>query len=267
MGKFAPVVPLAVAAELMPDELGDYHLLLAHDVLNSPQTYRRTYHPEVLGHETVIIMDNSLIELGEAVPMEKVLEAANIVGAQFLVFSDRLKDLVWTLEATKVDLAAYKHIADVQQQLGSYRTLPKPMAVVQGSNMVEINYCIYSYKEMGFEAVAIPRVLTEVAGSRVPIIYRAVELGFKYIHLLGFSDNFRDDVISASLPGVMGIDSAVPVRMGLKGIKISMDNYVDPGKRGDYWDNPFQDSYTWESMTCKMLEVVNNLRRMRNFIK
>lgn len=266
MGKFAPVAPLAVAAELMPDELGDYHLLLAHDVLKYPQTYRRIYHPEVLGKGTTTIMDNSLIELGEAVPMEKVLEAANIVGAQFLVFSDRLKDLVWTLEATKADLAAYKRISD-QHFSGTPQTLPKPMAVVQGSNMVEINYCIHTYREMGFEAIAIPRVLTEVAGSRVPIIYEAVELGFEYIHLLGFSDNFRDDVVSASLPGVMGIDSAVPVRMGLKGIKISMDNYIDPGKRGDYWDNPFQDNHTRESMTFKMMEVVNNLRRIRKFIK
>jgi hypothetical protein len=253
--RFAPVVPLSIANILSAADLGDYHLLLAHDVLKSPATYKRQY-----ASKAIKIMDNSLIELGYAMEIQDVVKAANIVGAQFVVLPDRLKDAAWTEEATRTAKIEFEML-DPNEIAGII-----PMPVLQGVYHMECDYLLETWAKEGYKAVAIPRVLVEVFGSRKAAIHKAISCGFKYIHLLGFSENLQDDVDCTRIPGVMGIDSAVPIRLGLQKKIISLKNYVNPGPRGDYWDNPMQGS-SWPETENKLLHIETNLKLFREWIK
>lgn len=231
---FAPVVPLSIAAALRENGmLGGYHLLLAHDVLADPDGYKEIYRPFMDGTPMDIIMDNSLIELGYPMEMLDVLQAARVVGAKKIVLPDELGELNKTLEAVW-------HSIEVWNKLPLEATKGvKPIGVVQGKNLSECLTCIREYAKLGIE-ISIPRVLQKYLGSRTEITMLAhLHYGFQDIHLLGFSDNLIDDVATTRLPGVKGIDSAVPIRAGYRYVIIDMDNETfdeQVGPRGDYWE-------------------------------
>lgn len=225
---FAPVVPLSIAQFLKGhDALGGYHLLLAHDVLANPDAYRATY-----AGATDIIMDNSLIELGYPMRVRDVIEAARVVNAQKVVLPDVLGSLEETLTL-------------VQQAYEDFYMLPldvtaglKMVAVVQGESREECSRCLHEYSKLGVE-ISIPRVLVSILGSRMDVIREAYSMGFRNMHLLGFSDNLIDDVSSVRMPGVKGIDSAVPIRAGVKGLYMALDDMdfsKNLGPRGSYWE-------------------------------
>lgn len=230
--RFAPVVPLSIAKELQDaGHLGNYHLLLAHDVLAHPADYENVY----AGRGYTILMDNSLVELGYAMPIAEVLEAAKIVGAQYLVLPDKLSDMEATIDMTLKALGEWGTIDSKKRE--GMGLLP----VLQGKNMRELNimlnrFCM-NFTTGGITGMCVPRVIADTIGTRSEII--ALTSRYYNIHMLGFSENFLDDIACARMPGVVGIDSAVPVRAGLRGLPLSLDMPVDPGKRECYWENPY----------------------------
>jgi hypothetical protein len=110
--------------------------------------------------------------------------------------------------------------------------------VIQGSNLAECLWCAAQLVRMPrVDLLCVPRVLREVLGTRMLI---TMMIGMKYpaikVHLLGFSNDLLDDVATARLPNVHGIDSAVPIRAGMVGMELSLHTgYFDPGPRGDFW--------------------------------
>ena len=237
--QFAPVIPLAIARgfEKRPKALGKYHLLLAHDVHAHEDEYAEVYGNKDADFD--IIMDNSLIELGYPMPMKEVLDAAQVVGAKYFILPDHLSDADRTREAIARAMQEYYDLHGFSTQTGMHRKgIPLPMPVVQGRTVTQ---CVQMLQWLvtHFKYCAIPRVLVEYLGTRAEITMIAANMGFK-IHLLGFSENLIDDIACARIPGVMGIDSAVPVRLGLQGTRLSLDNPQNPGPRGNYWDNPFE---------------------------
>ena len=67
--------------------------------------------------------------------------------------------------------------------------------------------------------ISIPRALVNILGSRREPIEALQNNGFRDvpIHLLGFSCNYHDDIYCARLEGIIGIDSATPIRLGMEG--------------------------------------------------
>lgn len=231
MKNFAPVVPLAVASYLKGcGKLGDYHLLLAHDVLEHPDEYRNVY-----GGCTQITMDNSLIELGQPMAVKDVVAAAQIVGATKVVLPDHLGNFGHTMLAVLGALSEWKHIKEAVDPLGKISLV----GVVQGSDIEQCKYCVAEYRHLGLQ-ISIPRVLVDILGSRREIIeYAHKEFGYDRIHLLGFSKNLYDDILCTRMDGVAGIDSAVPIRAGYRGIYMGnpRGDYDEAvGKRGNYWE-------------------------------
>jgi hypothetical protein len=106
MARFAPVVPLAVAQALKnANLLGTYHLLLAHDTLAHPEAYREMYGAHALpvsDDPKCVIMDNSVVELGEAMPFEQVQAAADIVDADFIVAADAFLEAEITIRRAEL---------------------------------------------------------------------------------------------------------------------------------------------------------------------
>lgn len=92
MIKLAMEVPVGV---LELDRLGDLGFALAHKVLEDKK-YRDWYRKSSDGRE--VILDNSMHELKEPLPLEDVVAAADLIEADYLIAPDRLKEPEWTLD-------------------------------------------------------------------------------------------------------------------------------------------------------------------------
>lgn len=214
MAQFAPVCPIQML-ETMREQavLGQYHLLLAHHVLEFPDRFTRLFE----GHpQSTIIMDNSIVELGASEGPAKVLEAANTVrfaralnGQNHWVIPV-LTDVMRDGEATREQ--ATESYRWWQANAPSYPL----MVVAQGNSWEDFCKTVDHFLLGNFpmiEYVGIPRKLVEVLGTRqLCIQYLEAVCPMINTHLLGFSDDVTDDVICANNPTVEGIDSAVPLR-------------------------------------------------------
>lgn len=188
----------------------DYVLLLAHHVVEFPSAHKELR--QRLSGATVIL-DNSLIELGGAVDIKVMQEACQIVEPTYIVLPDALMD---RKTSVKLVQEAYPEWLDKLP-----RTLPYLfMAVVQGESQEELLECAKLYKQLdvgdAIQAFGVPRKFASVFGSRQQITRKLLQRFSLPIHLLGFSSHFSDDMLSAAIPGVMGIDSATPLRLGLE---------------------------------------------------
>lgn len=238
MPKFAPVCPAQIAAHLAAyNSLGDYHLLLAHDVLNHTDQYEEVFnasYPFTNRHQRgTIIMDNSIIELGDAVDLAVIKHAVDIVKANVVVLPDVLLDAQATVESIKSALPEW---SDVFKGCGL-------MVVPQGKTVEEFAWCAQRLANIvpsnrGWWGI--PRNFIGQTGfSRQVAIKICTQLRPHWpIHLLGFSDNLVDDVISVTsrLGNIMGIDSAVPIRLGdaANPRLVEFNQVVEP--RGNWWD-------------------------------
>lgn len=245
MASFAPVCPIHILQGLACQGnyvLGDYHLPLAHDVLKHPDEYRRMFDTIIEDATTddgcyaTVILDNSVIELGTAVNIDVIAEAAKIVSANVIVLPDILLDCDATIVACKQAIKTWTPI--LQRELDwdwSYMFVP------QGRTLAEFVQCAEAFRDddlIGWWGV--PRNFNiHGLGSRTTAvnILEAIQ-GKRNIHLLGFSDNVLDDILSARHPAVNGIDSAVPIRAASLGLPMSLtfDKSLPP--RGDWWDDP-----------------------------
>lgn len=229
MSKFAPVVPTIVADYYdSAGMLGDYHLLLAHDVVAHPTDYHRLFSDV----SRFVIMDNSVIELGHPVDLTFMRTAIGITHANVFALPDELLDKDGTIAATMKALDEWGSLITKETSA---------MAVPQGANWAEWLECLEAFAKVEDIAwIGIPRnVVNKLDVSRVDAVAAVRQVApDMQIHLLGFSNDMQDDIAAAKLEGVAGIDSAVPSRMGMRdGIPINADNYVH-SPRGDWWDNP-----------------------------
>jgi len=214
MANFAPVAPIRILEQFSQmGIIGEYHLLLAHDIISNPLASRA--YQDVFGKrqwEGTVILDNSIIELGNAVDLDVIAEAAEIVRANVIVLPDVLEDGVATV--TSIDDAYDEWAERFDDLLGdnNYRF----MMVPQGKTIEEFRDCaeaLYQIDPGADHMWGIPRNLVKLHGSRTDAITAVHEIDPSYaIHLLGFSDTLADDIECARRQEVGGIDSAVPIR-------------------------------------------------------
>lgn len=232
MSYFSPVAPPSYLKMLKEaDLLGNYHLILAHDVVDKPDLYKSIY-----SDDDFIIMDNSLIELGQPVSADVMKQACEIIKPDCIVLPDHLGDMQKTLESTK--------LAAIEWMRAGIHKLAKNgfMVVPQGQDIHEMVQCINEFKTLSAEEHipinywSIPKIFGETNGSRMPaLLYMESVIKDPCIHLLGFSNSLADDVYCANHPLVMGIDSAVPTRMGIRGETMHVTN-KEHSARGNYFE-------------------------------
>lgn len=260
MGKFAPVCPVTIAAELRAwNNLGEYHLLLAHDVAANTSQYSTVYAHDRWVQGT-IIMDNSIIELGDAVDLKMIKLAADTVQANVVVLPDVLLDGQGTVDRITEALPIWRDAFDI----GKMSSLDKLrfMFVPQGNTREEWIRCAQQLARVAsnFDSGwwGIPRNYNQVLGlSRREACEIAYMLQPSWpIHLLGFSNDLADDFLCARLPFVRGIDSAVPLRLGddsnPRPIELEME--IEP--RGDWWDYA-----TFNN------QMITNMRQVSDWVK
>ena len=231
MAKFAPVVPVNLAAAMRDRGLlGDYHLLLAHNVVEYPLAYENVYRDKTLETDAnFIIMDNSVIELGTSVSVEILQEACEIVDANVLALPDVILDGIETFASS------IKAFEDWSDKIDF--TDITPMIIPQGKTISEWTCNLVRFAEHPISkvcCVGIPRNVKErLKTSRSTAVTSVQEiLPDAGIHLLGFSDSLQDDLYTLRThPSVSGIDSTVPIRQ-----KFLMNlQQHDPGPRGTWW--------------------------------
>ena len=236
--KYSPIAPLHMLEALQAiNQLGDYLLLLAHDVLTDPMGYEALMGYCKIGNgKPFIIMDNGTVELGNPLPSEDVLKAAAVVGADCVV----LPDVIGNGTATK---------ARINKDLGVLQASDFPlMYVPQGRNMSEFistaEWLLRMPAKPQSNYWGIPRWLTGARefGSRKGAINTINSLHKKpgaitpHIHLLGMSSNLTDDLECCQMKNVMGIDSANPLVMGQYFRDLSRGDHWVHMDRGEYWE-------------------------------
>jgi len=198
--RYAPVASLAAYDMLWEyDMLGDYHLLIATEVVKDVDAWHNFWVADQLSlWNRFVIMDNGLIETGAPTDPQTLKDAADAVNASCIVLPDVLGDYEKTVKAVKASLLEMLQIG---------RPL---MGVIQGRNWNEIDNIAQFYTDIQVDYLSVPRVMTNIFGTRLSLIHRLRGYN-KPIHLLGFSENMWDDMLSAVQPDVMGIDSATPL--------------------------------------------------------
>lgn len=270
--QFAPVAGLQVAEWLEENDLyGNYHLLLAHDILRDPVGWGTLFEhkrQQATGPLTVIV-DNSIIELGKPLPPADLVHAVTVVGADYLILPDKIDDTIETIKRSAEGLQLKDKLPPGCSFLG----------VVQGSTFRSCLDCAEALTLMeGVEALAVPRGLPELFRSRYELTKEVSRIAEKNcgqylpIHLLGFSQYLEDDLATARLGssyGVMGIDSAVPVREGLQGRRYNYETNRRgcPKRPEDYLDwNPTQCGDSPLAIQTARLLVKENLAWVRSQI-
>ena len=127
------------------------------------------------------ILDNSLIELGGAVDLERVLAAAEKIGADEIILPDVFQKGPETAEAVR---AAIKYMQDKWPN----RDWPyKLMAVAQGRDEEEWYECYQELLEMpDVDVIGIPKVLAKMHPEGRPhFVNELCNLRAKPHHLLG----------------------------------------------------------------------------------
>lgn len=223
MARYCIVAPLQILEPMHEvGQLGNWHLVLAHDVVKHPKRYANIFQTQS-NLNRFVILDNSVVELGRAVDHAMIFEAAEIVKPTCVVLPDV------PLEGEQTRRAHLKCL-----ELGYLqRNKLGIMALPQGKTLTEFARCAEAFCDIeGIEFWGVPRNLVKQLGSREKAIHLLHSLKKRrIIHMFGFSDDLIDDVMCANDPRVYSIDSAVPPRCPGR---LSITAKMPP--RGDWWD-------------------------------
>jgi len=242
MTKFAPIGPAhllrKIREQLGEHVLGDYHLVLAHDIVHNRKEWEGS---KVLPRGSTVIIDNSIIELGAPVEREMMEQAYGVLG-------DSYRRIIVLPDVFDDPLSTYENSCAYLEQMHSSPLLERAeyMFVIQASRLAD--YAEHSMKwrnleRMGVDWFSLPRRSTDRFGTRAfglghLLQFKTLRPDIK-IHLLGFSNNVPDDLWCTRQTFVEGIDSAVPLRMGQKGEIFNVAMRGDQaGPRGTFWEDP-----------------------------
>jgi len=225
MTKYAPVAPIALLTDLhRQGVLGNYHLLLAHDILANEAVYAMLLDEVAAKYPDIhIIVDNSTIELGAPMSPQDVLEAAQIVQADAIV----LPDVIMDFEATRRNIGV---------AMETFKDTPyKLMKVPQGKDFDEMVACVQWMHTLPGSYWGVGRWVANEFGTRRHILDLIIKQNPEAeIHLLGMSKFLDDDIQCAFCQGVVGIDSANPLVVGQRGLQLGTDT-LEHLDRGTYF--------------------------------
>ena len=226
MSAFAPIVPPQHLEELQKQNIfGNYHLLLAHEVIKYESFYAEAFED----FKGTVIMDNSTVELGEPVKLKDMKRACEIVPATYVVLPDVLNDPKKTLAMHKEHYKDYAKLTP-REDLGL-------MCVPQGTDEESLYACIRTMLSSPFGLMGISRSMTRYGVRREDVAaFILSQKKLTYLHMLGCSDNLLDDIVAARMPNVMGIDSSLPYLQGVHRKEFTLDHpFMRMYRKEDTW--------------------------------
>ena len=209
--------------------LSDYHLLLPQLFLN--KRYREFY-DDVPGFK---ILDNGANE-DFVTDFRELQDIAHAWSVDEIVVPDILGDCNATIDLAR----SFEKYA----QPNDFRYV----GVAQGRTLSEVVKCITYFEHNEWvSTLALPRVLNTIHKTQrfnliEPI---AKEYRFDAIHCLGASSWIREVVAIDALGIVRGMDTSLPVVLGLDGRSLADDQYIK--RQSGYFDRVVErGSYTWK---------------------
>lgn len=164
--KIASIVPVKNIEQTFENS---YAMLLTH---------LKDYYPPCTNKNCYRIMDNSLIELGGAVDIDKVYAAAEQCQAHEIILPDKFRDGVATIQST---YNAIDHLA----QHGREKDF-RLMAVCQGKSIGEFEKCFEQLcRTPEIHTIGIPKVAETLHTRGRPYFEYLWQHCNKEIHLLG----------------------------------------------------------------------------------
>jgi len=194
--KVAHIVPTAYKN---PSE--GYIMLLAHLMDNEEYVKNNLRNRK----KAYIIMDNSIIELGSAMTIQRLCDLGEEHKVNEIVLPDVFLNSKDTINSVREALSYVR---------SRYANQPpfKLMAVPQGNTVEEWLECYETISAMKVDTIGIPKVLDRMKGGRayvVGVIGRDPARGHEY-HLLGSHVGLVDIEYYASMhPWVRGLDSCM----------------------------------------------------------
>ena len=176
-----------------------YHFVLAQ-YLNDPAYAEHYKRLAQRGH--FILMDNGAAELGEGIPDDELMRAADALGADEVVMPDVLDNTKATLERT---YAAHKRFPECMRAM-----------CPQGTTWDEWEYCATVMLDMGCATLCVAKRYEALPGGRARAL-RIIESNRWHldhnIHLLGcYHDPLKEIKAARKVaPWVRGIDTAAPI--------------------------------------------------------
>lgn len=198
--KLASIVPMKNVVNTFD---GDYAMLLAH---------LKDYYPARSNKNCYVIMDNSLIELGGAVDVETVYNAAKQCGADEFILPDVFQDADATIkEVTKSIgwLYTNNHIHEI-----------KLMAVCQGATIDDFIRCFRTLEQIPeIHCIGIPKVAATLMPGGRPALEPLWVGSPKAIHLLGCWTNLGEFTRYQRPALIRSCDTCIPALLSTKGIR------------------------------------------------
>lgn len=223
--KFCSILPIK-NMDLMFEQ-PDMVMLLAHLSAKYPEYAKKA--KEYKGYK---ILDNSIIELGEAFTMESLMAEAERVGADEIILPDVFRDGEATVKKAE---GAIQWLKD-HDLIGKY----KIMAVAHGKNASDFDKAIEAFKNMReIDVIGIPKVLTASGVDRVDLAGYARNKTGKEVHLLGCWSTLGE-YLRRDLSNIRSTDTCMPALIAYYGMgpyayrydrKIDLEeDEVDPDK-------------------------------------
>jgi hypothetical protein len=154
----------------------DMHMFLTHLVEKYP--FYAKFAKEVKGYK---ILDNSLIELGGAVDMKRILDAAEKIGADEIILPDVFQKGPETIDAVNMALS------ELNDRYVNRSWPYKLMAVAQGRDEHEWYECYHELlNNPDIDVIGVPKVLAKAHPKGRPyFVDKYCDLKRKPHHLLG----------------------------------------------------------------------------------
>ena len=213
---------------------GHYHLALSHLILSSEKY--RAFYLKMSQRGDLVGVDNSIVELGHAASVPKVVQAAELVGAHEFVLPDELHDGARTYELVQQGLDKL----DGMGWMGKIKTI----AVPHGKTATEwFRTYLALIDTDGVDVIGISMFDHELfQGGRPSLVkalndLRLVSPTHQY-HMLGCWEDIREPYLLSKYPWVRSMDTGMPVRLGIKGLLNPGVSYDDGGFGGDDWNQP-----------------------------
>ena len=153
------------------------------------------------------ILDNSLIELGGSVSLQRVVEAAVAIQADEIILPDVFRDGYATYDAVTKSLQQMKELS---------QRLSKPvklMAVCQGKDMNEFVACFEALNKLEeIDVIGIPKVCAKMSTQGRPWfewLWNSPKCA-KQIHLLGLWYSFEELSRYQNLDRIRSMDTCLP---------------------------------------------------------
>ena len=182
---------------------GDYAMLLAH---------LKDYYPARRNRNCYVIMDNSLIELGGAVDVETVYNAAKQCSADEFILPDVFRNADATIAKAIESIEWLKQ----HRHLGEF----KLMAVCQGATFEDFVRCFLALEKIQeIHCIGIPKVAATLSTEGRPYLEPLWIGSPKVIHLLGCWNNLTEFTKYKRPALIRSCDTCIPALLSTRDIR------------------------------------------------